>query len=401
MKLKVNVSSFQYEKLSVLFGNRHAVDGPTVYFKWLRGRAVGDYWGTEDRHRPPITHLIRGHHAIPRSLWLGRLPPSPGNPAAALGRAPFSRAHPHTHAPGGSTSAATLTAAAHSAAWSRGAGWGRLSGAHGGSSRPSDELLEDARRRGGPPGKSQGPGRGRRSRSAAKRCDVSSRRYRPGLTAQRPAWFRIAGARAGRDRPPEGPVELASVSLPFVLLHWTSMAVPPSRSRGCARPPAPFLSSVARDTGPSGQRSPIQELGGMPPGGGQTRPRRFGPKLARTAGVPEELPPLSSAAVTTREGAGRMRKYAYTVTCAVQANRPSSPEGFKTVTYQNPRWGQKCRFLGVTEGLGWSRLGMGPGICISGENARSSPPGFQGQEVPGRFCPSAPPGSDCYLVLFS
>lgn len=40
----------------------------------------------------------------------------------------------------------------------------------------------------GRPGKSPGPTRGRRSGSAAKRCDVSARRYRPGSTAQRPAW---------------------------------------------------------------------------------------------------------------------------------------------------------------------------------------------------------------------
>lgn len=66
--------------------------------------------------------------------------------------------------------------------------------------------------------------------------------------------------------------------------------------------------------------------------------------------------------MTAREGAGKMRKYACTLTCAVAPDRPSSPEGFKMVTYRNPPEGscQKCRFLGDTADFEWSRLGMGP-----------------------------------------
>lgn len=66
----------------------------------------------------------------------------------------------------------------------------------------------------GRPGKSPGSTRGRRSRSAAKRCDVSARCYRPGLTAQRPTYgllrrgrrdpvggaLRQEGSRGGRAR---------------------------------------------------------------------------------------------------------------------------------------------------------------------------------------------------------
>ncbi|XP_075855981.1 uncharacterized protein LOC105885744 [Microcebus murinus] len=47
--------------------------------------------------------------------------------------------------------------------------------------------------------------RGRRPASAAQRRDVSARRHRPGLTAQRPAWACVCGARVGRERSPERP----------------------------------------------------------------------------------------------------------------------------------------------------------------------------------------------------
>ena len=64
------------------------------------------------------------------------------------------------------------------------------------SPRPAPAAADPGRVR---PGKSSGPGRGRCSGPAAKRCDVSARRYRPGLKAQLPAGGlqRRGGARPG------------------------------------------------------------------------------------------------------------------------------------------------------------------------------------------------------------
>lgn len=118
----------------------------------------GDYPATEDPTPHLITHLIPGEGAILRSLGLGHRSPAPRNLAAALGRAPCSRTHSHTHAPCAPTRAATLAAAAHVAACSRRAGWGRLRGARGGRSQHLDELSEDAVARGvSPPSVHQSP----------------------------------------------------------------------------------------------------------------------------------------------------------------------------------------------------------------------------------------------------